>query len=112
MIQPTLTSYTFQTPPEPALLDVRSVEPDRILLLDAYFYVVIFHGNTVAQWKKAGYHEQEEHKAFAEMLRAPSEAAKEICRTRFPVPRLVDCDQNGRGQVRSFVPFSFSRNPF
>lgn len=99
MIQPTLTSYAFQCPPEPALLDVQSIEPDRILLLDAYFYVVVFHGSTVAQWRKAGYHQQEEHKAFAEMLNAPIAAAKEICRKRFPVPRYVDCDQNGRGQV-------------
>lgn len=100
MIQPTLTSYAFQCPPEPALLDVQSIEPDRILLLDAYFYIVVFHGSTVAQWRKAGYHEKEEHKAFAEMLKAPTEAAKEILRTRFPVPRFVDCDQNGRGQAR------------
>lgn len=27
-------------PPEPVLLDVSSIAPDRILLLDAYFYVV------------------------------------------------------------------------
>ena len=36
-------------PPEPVLLDVSSIAPDRILLLDAYFYVVVFHGGTVAQ---------------------------------------------------------------
>jgi len=100
MIQPSLTSYAFQSPPEPALLDVQSIEPDRILLLDAYFYIVVFHGSTVAQWRKAGYHEQEEHKAFAEMLKAPAETAKEICKNRFPFPRFVDCDQNGRGQSR------------
>ena len=99
MIQPTLTAYAFQQAPAPALLDVQSIEPDRILLLDAYFYVVVFHGSTVAQWRKAGYHEQEEHKAFADMLKAPVAAAQDICKNRFPVPRYVNCDQNGRGQV-------------
>ena len=54
MIQPTLLSYSFSGP-EPALLDVSSILPDRILLLDTYFVVVVFHGSTVAQWRKAGY---------------------------------------------------------
>jgi len=50
MIQPTLYAYSFQSEgPEPVLLDVTSISPDRILLLDAYFYVVIFHGTTIAQ---------------------------------------------------------------
>ena len=32
-----------------------SIAPERILLLDAYFTVVIFHGTTIAQWRKANY---------------------------------------------------------
>ena len=95
MIQPTLTAYSFNGPPEPVLLDVCSVAPDRILLLDAYFSVVVFHGSTIAQWRKAKYQEQEEHKAFAELLKMPQEDANYILNQRFPVPRLVDCDQNG-----------------
>ena len=61
MIQPSLTSYTFSSPPQPALLDVASIAADRILLLDAYFSVVVFHGMTIAQWRNMGYHEQPEH---------------------------------------------------
>ena len=95
MIQPTLTAYSFNGPPEPVLLDVCSVAPDRILLLDAYFSVVVFHGSTIAQWRKAKYQEQEEHKAFADLLKLPREDANYILNQRFPVPRLVDCDQNG-----------------
>jgi hypothetical protein len=38
MIQPQLTAYHFNGPPEPVLLDVQSVLPERILLLDAFFY--------------------------------------------------------------------------
>ncbi|KAJ9567013.1 hypothetical protein OSB04_002979 [Centaurea solstitialis] len=55
MIQPSLISYTFNSGGEPALLDVASITPDRILLLDSYFTVVVFHGSTIAQWRKAGY---------------------------------------------------------
>jgi len=96
MIQPTLYAYSFNSAaPEPVLLDVTSITPDRILLLDAYFYVVIFHGTTVAQWRKAGYQEQPEHQAFKALLEAPQAEAAGIIHKRFPVPRLTDCDQNG-----------------
>ncbi|GBF99075.1 hypothetical protein Rsub_11846 [Raphidocelis subcapitata] len=101
MIQPQLTAYNFSSEDpsgisaEPALLDVLSITPERVLLLDAYFYVVLFHGATVAQWRRAEYHLQPEHKAFAELLAAPQQEAKAIVARRFPVPRVVDCDQNG-----------------
>lgn len=95
MIQPQLTAYHFNGPPEPVLLDVQSILPDRILLLDAYFYIVVFHGTTVAQWRKAEYQKQPEHATFAQLLEAPQAEAKEVAHRRFPVPKIVDCDQNG-----------------
>lgn len=95
MIQPSLISYSFNSPPSPALLDVASIAADRILLLDSYFSVVIFHGMTIAQWRNMGYQNQPEHQAFAQLLQAPSEDAQMIIRERFPVPRLVVCDQHG-----------------
>ena len=42
-----------------------------VLVLDAYFSVVVFHGTTVAQWRKANYQDQPEHAAFAQLLAAP-----------------------------------------
>mmetsp|Transcript_10397 Transcript_10397/g.29602 ORF Transcript_10397/g.29602 Transcript_10397/m.29602 type:complete len:756 (+) Transcript_10397:156-2423(+) len=99
MIQPQITAYSFNGPPEPVLLDVSSLQPDRILLLDAYFSIVIHHGTTIAQWRKAEYHLQAEHQAFAQLLTAPREETESILAKRFPVPRLVDCDQ-GSGQAR------------
>ncbi|KAJ6844714.1 protein transport protein SEC23 [Iris pallida] len=95
MIQPSLLSYSFSAPPAPALLDVASIAADRILLLDAYFSVVIFHGTTVAQWRNMGYQNQPEHQAFAQLLQAPHDDAQMIIKDRFPVPRLVVCDQHG-----------------
>ncbi|CAL9094995.1 unnamed protein product [Musa acuminata var. zebrina] len=44
MIKPSQFSYSFNS------LDVASMSADRILLLDAYFSVVVFHGMTIAQW--------------------------------------------------------------
>ena len=71
MIQPTLMSYTFDIPAQPVLLDSVSIKPDVILLLDTFFYILIFHGETVAQWRKAGYHDQEGYENFKELLETP-----------------------------------------
>ncbi|KAK8548363.1 hypothetical protein V6N12_061277 [Hibiscus sabdariffa] len=95
MIQPSLISYSFNSLPQPALLDVASISADRILLLDAYFSIVIFHGMTIAQWRNMGYQNQPEHQAFAQLLQAPHVDAEVIIHERFPVPRLVVCDQHG-----------------
>ncbi|OWM84238.1 hypothetical protein CDL15_Pgr011623 [Punica granatum] len=95
MIQPSLISYSFNSLPQPALLDVASIAADKILLLDSYFSVVIFHGMTIAQWRNMGYQNQPEHQAFALLLQAPHDDAHIVIRERFPVPRLVVCDQHG-----------------
>lgn len=95
MIQPSLISYSFHSGPEAALLDVVSISADKILLLDSYFTIVVFHGSTIAQWRKAGYHELAEHQAFAHLLQAPRNDSDAIIKERFPVPRLVICDQHG-----------------
>ncbi|VAI33133.1 unnamed protein product [Triticum turgidum subsp. durum] len=95
MIQPSLISYSFQSGPMPVLLDATAIAPDKILLLDSYFSVVIFHGITIAQWRNAGYQDQEGHEVFAQLLKAPHEESDSIIKERFPVPRLVVCDQYG-----------------
>ncbi|RZB60122.1 Protein transport protein SEC23 isoform B [Glycine soja] len=66
MVQPSLICYSFHAGPEPALLDVAAIAADKILLLDSFFTVVIFHGSTIAQWRKAGYHNEPEHQVFFE----------------------------------------------
>ena len=72
-------SYTFDIPAQPVLLDSVSIKPDVILLLDTFFYILIFHGETVAQWRKAGYHEQEGYENFKELLEGPV-ADAQVCR--------------------------------
>lgn len=68
MIQPSLISYSFNSLPAPALLDVASIAADRILLLDSYFSVVIFHGMQIAQWRNAGYHNEPEHQVSTHII--------------------------------------------
>lgn len=77
MIQPTLMSYAFdQAAPQPVLLDSVSIKPDVILLLDTFFHILIFHGETIAQWRNAGYQDQEGYENFKELLLKPVEDAQ------------------------------------
>lgn len=77
MIQPTLDSYTFdQEGGQPVLLDSTSIQPAHVLLLDTFFHILIFHGETIAEWRKAGYHEQEGYENFASLLEQPKEDAR------------------------------------
>jgi len=95
MIQPTLLAYSFDGPPVPVLLDVTSINPDRILLLDTFFQVIVFHGDTISAWRKQGYHDDPDHQNFRELLSAPKEDAAMLLQERFPVPMYVECDQYG-----------------
>jgi len=94
MVQPCLYSYSFNGI-EPVMLDTSSIQADRVLLLDTFFLVLIFLGETMQSWKKEGYHEQEEYKSFKDLLTAPVEDAQEILATRFPIPRYVETEQGG-----------------
>lgn len=94
MLQPSLLSYSFQGPPVPAMLDAASVRPDTILLLDTFFHVVIFHGETIGAWREQGYQDHEEHTAFRQLLEAPQSDAQIIMQSRCPVPRYIVCDQH------------------
>lgn len=76
-----------------------SVRQDVMLLLDTFFHVLIFHGETIAQWRDQGYQDMPEHAAFRQLLEAPKEDAASIMEKRFPVPRYIVCDQH-RSQSR------------
>ncbi|KAI9706266.1 MAG: GTPase-activating protein S23 [Bogoriella megaspora] len=96
MIQPTLDSYDFEHEGStPVLLDSQSIQPQTILLLDTFFHILIFHGETMAEWRKAGYQDQEGYENFKELLDAPKEDARELIQDRFPLPRFIICDAGG-----------------
>ena len=82
MIQPTLDSYNFdQDGAVPVLLDSTSIQPQTVLLLDTFFHILIFHGETMAEWRKAGYQDQEGYENFKELLETPKEDAR-VCNTK------------------------------
>jgi len=102
MIQPTLMSYTFDTPPQPVLLDSVSIKPDVVLLLDTFFHILIWHGEVVAQWRKQGYQDQEGYENFKELLEAPVQDAQDLLVERSPIPRYIVTDQGG-SQARFLI---------
>jgi len=99
MIQPYLYSYSFNGPPEPVLLDSCSIIADRILLMDTFFHIVIYHGDTISKWLEKKYQDDPNHENFRQLLQAPIEDAQEILATRFPMPRYVTCS-HGDSQSR------------
>ncbi|GAM25763.1 hypothetical protein SAMD00019534_089380 [Acytostelium subglobosum LB1] len=99
MIQPTLEKYSFNGAPEPVALSATSITSDTILLLDTFFHVLIFHGETVAKWRKEGYDKNPQYANFKALLQAPKDDANAILKDRFPYPRYIDCDQHS-GEAR------------
>ncbi|XP_065756964.1 protein transport protein Sec23A isoform X2 [Phocoena phocoena] len=95
MIQPILYAYSFSGPPEPVLLDSSSILADRILLMDTFFQILIYHGETIAQWRKLGYQDMPEYENFRHLLQAPVDDAQEILHSRFPMPRYIDTEHGG-----------------
>ncbi|KAJ2006702.1 GTPase-activating protein S23 [Coemansia thaxteri] len=102
MIQPSLMSYGFEGAPAPVQLDSLSMKNDVVLLLDTFFHILIWHGETIAEWRKAGYHEQPEYANLKLLLDAPAQDAQGLLVERMPIPRYIVCDQNG-SQARFLV---------
>lgn len=66
-----------------------------ILLLDSFFHVVIWRGETIQAWHDAGYHNQEQYSNLKAMLYQPQEDVQQILATRFPVPKLIQTNAGG-----------------
>ena len=66
----------MDAPPQAVLLDSLSIRPDWVLLLDAFFHIVIFHGEHVAHWRDQGYANLPEYDALKTILLQPLEDAK------------------------------------
>jgi len=95
MIQPTLTAYSLNGPAAPASLDVSSIASDRILLLDTFFHIVVWYGDTINRWRADNVQANPQYAHFAQLLKAPAQDAKALMATRFPTPRYIECVENG-----------------
>jgi len=94
MIQPTLTQFNIDQDPIPVMLDTSSLQKNCVLLLDTFFRVLVWHGNDIASWRNAGYHNQPEYANLKAVLEQPVEEAQALLQERFPTPIFVSCDQD------------------
>lgn len=95
MIQPTLTAFELDKEPEAVLLDSVSIKNDRILLLDTFFHILIYHGKTIAEWRKAGYQDLPEYENLKQLLQEPKQEAADLLVDRYPLPRFIDTEEGG-----------------
>ena len=97
IIQPKLFAYSFENElrPAPVLLDATSVQPDKILVLDTFFVVLVHYGSTIVQWRTEGYQDREEYAGFKALLVQPKADAMAMAGDRLPYPKFVECNQNG-----------------
>jgi len=96
MIQPALMEYSFEEgPPKPVHLDAASLKANVILLMDTFFNIVIWRGETIQAWFEAGYQDKEEYVNFKQLLQSPAEDAKQILQSRFPAPRFIQTSAGG-----------------
>lgn len=100
MIQPVLFSYTAEYPEGVAsLLAIENMKSDAVLLLDGYFTICVWHGESVTKWRDEGYHLNPDYEYIKQMLEFPQDFAQSLISERLPVPRFITCDQ-GSGQER------------
>lgn len=95
MIQPSLISFEMEQEPAPVLLDSTSIKANRILFLDTFFHILIFHGSLIADWRRQGYQEQPDYEYFKDFLDLPRQEAADILVDRFPLPRFIDTEEGG-----------------
>jgi len=89
------------------------MKPNVILLLDCFFYVCIWKGDTIHKWEIAKYQENPEFENFKGLLEAPLEDAKYIMQERFPMPRFFTTfpgETNERKLLSKVNPSSLSQN--
>jgi protein transport protein SEC23 len=99
MIQPRLEAYTFQQRGFPVLLSSTSLAPDRILMVDTFFHIVIWHGKQIADWRGKGFQNDPKFANFRDLLNAPQEDAKVLLEERIPTPMFKSCNHN-QGDAR------------
>ena len=94
MIQPALFRYDSENEePIPVLCDFESLKTDSVILVDTYFYVLIWRGASVHSWIESKYHEYEEYPNIKRLYEKPGQDANIIKEDRLPEPSLITCYQ-------------------
>ena len=66
------------------------MKDDVVLVLDAYFIVLVWYGEHVYQWKLDKVYEQEEYAYLNDLFTNPVNDASSIMYERVPVPNFYE----------------------
>ena len=92
MIQPSLFAYSVEaSEATPVLCDMDSLSDNRILVVDTYFFVLVWWGKTIQYWKQQGFHEDPEYEYFKNLLDMTQEDAALLMEDRVPAPKFIEC---------------------
>ena len=95
------------------MLDIDSLKNNVILLLDTFFYIVVWKGETIVKWEDAKYHQDPSYENFKVLLDQPIADAEYLMAERFPMPRFFVCktgDSNERKIKVRVNPSSLTAN--
>ena len=94
MIQPALFRYDSESEdPTPVLCEFDSLKSESVILVDTYFYLLIWKGLSAHSWFEAGYHEMSEYPNIKILHDRPIEDAEIIANDRLPEPSCIKCHQ-------------------
>ena len=68
-----------------------SLADDRILVVDTYFFILLWHGKTIHYWKQQNFQDDPEFAHFKELLNTSQQDAELLMEDRLPVPRFIEC---------------------
>jgi protein transport protein SEC23 len=94
MFQPKLKAFSLGNSPKLVPPNFASIYRDKILVLDNFFIVVVFHGASIARWRREGYDKHPEYSDFAQLLQNAYVDAEATAQKHFPRPLLINCEQN------------------
>lgn len=95
MIQPALIRYLPDaSQPAPVELDISELREDVILLLDSYFNVLVWYGESVYGWKEQNLQDEPEYEYLKEFFAMPLQDASDIMYDRLPVSNFYETFKN------------------
>ena len=70
------------------MLEAENMKSDRVLLLDAFFFICVWYGEDVCKWREGGYQDQHEYENIKNMLDNPVDCPQNVIAERMPIPRF------------------------
>lgn len=103
MIKPALIAFHYQGDITPVELDINSLNPESLLVLDSFHNILLWRGEYVSNWIKEGLHEKEEYSFFKNAISQATEYSVSL-RDRLPVPQYKETDE-GQSQARILLHY-------